>query len=88
MNYLVKTLQVPNNLPQAYRYTILIHGLQGLYFGDHAEVLYDSGDIKEHYSVQVQTDKSVYQPGQTGSILCIWYCFCKNTSVRISSVRP
>jgi hypothetical protein len=61
-------LQVPDTGDDPYRYTLLINGLNGLFFQQHAILLYDSGVIPEMFAIHIQTDKGIYKPGQTGTL--------------------
>ncbi|XP_053374571.1 CD109 antigen-like isoform X1 [Mercenaria mercenaria] len=58
-------LQVPRTEDDPQTYTLLIHGLRGLYFMQHGIVHYDSGLMPEKFAIHIQTDKGIYKPGQT-----------------------
>ncbi|XP_060607320.1 CD109 antigen-like isoform X2 [Ruditapes philippinarum] len=58
-------LQVPNLSDNPETYSLLINGLRGLFFQEHAILHHDSGDISEMFAVHIQTDKGIYKPGQT-----------------------
>ncbi|XP_060573011.1 CD109 antigen-like isoform X2 [Ruditapes philippinarum] len=58
-------LKVPDTGDDPYRYTLLINGLSGLFFQQHAILYYDSGAIPEMFAIHIQTDKGIYKPGQT-----------------------
>lgn len=58
--------QVPGGDVYTGVYTMLINGLRGVYFQDHARLTYDSGEMPDTFAVHLQTDKGIYKPGQTG----------------------
>ncbi|XP_052800199.1 CD109 antigen-like isoform X1 [Mya arenaria] len=60
-------MQVPADIgqPNITRFTLLVHGLSGVYFQQHARLNYDSGTVPKRFAVHIQLDKAVYKPGQT-----------------------
>ncbi|XP_060569145.1 CD109 antigen-like [Ruditapes philippinarum] len=58
-------LKVPDTGDDPNRYTLLINGLNGLFFQQHAILYYDSGAVPEMFAIHIQTDKGIYKPGQT-----------------------
>ncbi|KAL4237869.1 hypothetical protein ACF0H5_002579 [Mactra antiquata] len=57
-------LQVPADVHDG-EHVLLINGLKGVYFQDHARLRHDSGEIPDKFAVHIQTDKGIYKPGQT-----------------------
>ena len=60
--------QVPDTLSHEGTYSVLVHGLKGVYFNIRAKLTYDSGYIPQRFAVHIQMDKAVYKPGQTSKV--------------------
>ncbi|KAH3716732.1 hypothetical protein DPMN_059461 [Dreissena polymorpha] len=59
-------MQVPSNLKDIGRpYDLLVSGIEGVFFQQHAQLVFDPGFVPKRFAVQVQLDKAIYQPGQT-----------------------
>ncbi|KAL5012796.1 hypothetical protein ScPMuIL_011347 [Solemya velum] len=73
------TIDVPHNLLKAnYRqryYLLQVHGIGGLVFSDQAALTFEQKSM----SIFVQTDKSIYKPGQTVNFRV--FCLRPNMSV-------
>ncbi|WAQ93982.1 CD109-like protein, partial [Mya arenaria] len=53
-------MQVPADIgqPNITRFTLLVHGLSGVYFQQHARLNYDSGTVPKRFAVHIQLDKA------------------------------
>ncbi|XP_052246732.1 CD109 antigen-like [Dreissena polymorpha] len=58
-------ISVPPVLRHGGSYKLLVNGLSGVYFQQHASLTVDKGYIPKRFAVHIQLDKAIYKPGQT-----------------------
>ncbi|KAL3876288.1 hypothetical protein ACJMK2_034153 [Sinanodonta woodiana] len=64
-NYKSTCCSIPEHVHHLNRYSLLVHGLSGLYFVEHAALRFDDGIRPDKFELFAQTDKALYKPGQT-----------------------